>query len=744
MQPGKGDSPRYSALLEETATEIDMARAAKSLRLSFLPSFVIVLLSSAFWLTADAVATDSASDADAAIDAAMRLKAQQRYEEAIAQYLKAVEMAPKNATAHNNLAWLLATCPTDRLRDGKKAIAHATKACELTDWKEPRHIGTLSVALAEDGQFDKAIELLTKRREGATATGQWLFDQHLARFRAKQTYHRAEQERLAHDRNIDPTRKEVLLGLCQTAMALEQAHRADEAAVQYEKAIARAKDVLGNDHLDVGRLLARLGDVYFGMPKYDRAAACYTEAIAIYHQYLPRSDESVTYAVNNLAGALAMSGHYEEAIRLDLENLHVREASLGKNHPHTLLSLHNLGLAYRSTDHAKEAISTLETWLKTDPRARPDRWPKFPLVMGNLGSSYQELRQLDKAEECYLRGWEIVGTRRNDEPEKIRFQQCLTQLYSLKGESGIDNAKKYGEPCLKLCREHFGPEHPETARTMELLGVAYHNAAKYAEAVPLLRESMRIERKIGGNNSAKALNTVGYLAKAEIETGQMAEAQELLLSVLPELETRLVKGLPFAALEIVPAHLAEIAGRKGDQNQIERQLNEMIGAVEAKTGKDDPAVARALLLAARVYDGYGTPDQSRRCAERALAIQRKRLAADDLALADTLRYLGLLTSHLAQYADSESYYRECLEIRRKKLGEEHRLIAGSLCDLGFVYFRMQRYPEAETTLRRAIAIAEKVGYEANSARAASLGHLGRAYTEQRQVRRRGILPETVS
>ena len=182
---------------------------------------------------------------DAAIAAAVRLKGQQQYEEAIAQYLKVLETAPKNATAHNNLAWLLATCPTDRLRDGKKAVTHATNACELTDWKEPYHIGTLSTALAEDGQFDKAIELLGKHREGATATGRWLFDQHLARFRAKKTYRQAEQERLARDANVNPVAKEVLTGLCRTAVALEQSHHTDEAVAQYEKAIARAKERLG-------------------------------------------------------------------------------------------------------------------------------------------------------------------------------------------------------------------------------------------------------------------------------------------------------------------------------------------------------------------------------------------------------------------------------------------------------------------------------------------------------------------
>ena len=79
------------------------------------------------------------------------------YQRALADFDQAVQLNPDYALAHQNKAWLLASAPGEGIRDGKRAVAAASKACELNNYKDGDDLKALAAAFAEAGQFDKAV-----------------------------------------------------------------------------------------------------------------------------------------------------------------------------------------------------------------------------------------------------------------------------------------------------------------------------------------------------------------------------------------------------------------------------------------------------------------------------------------------------------------------------------------------------------------------------------------------------------
>ena len=153
----------------------------------FIEKQHLIPLSKAVSHWSEVIRSDS-KDSAAYIGRGLAYRELRDYDDAIADYNEAIRIDPKYSRAYNARAWIWATCPDVRFRDGQRAVASATRACELDPAKASINIGTLAAAYAEAGDFENAVKWQLRAIQVAPTSDQANFQTRLDLFRSGKPY----------------------------------------------------------------------------------------------------------------------------------------------------------------------------------------------------------------------------------------------------------------------------------------------------------------------------------------------------------------------------------------------------------------------------------------------------------------------------------------------------------------------------------------------------------------------------
>jgi tetratricopeptide (TPR) repeat protein len=112
---------------------------------------------------------------------------------ASADFEKVSSLISDSRGGFNRYGWALATSSVAAYRDGPAAVQYATRACELSSWKNANELDTLAAAYAEAGQLKEAIQWQTSALEvGGRNIDRDDFEARLAMYQKREPFRSAD------------------------------------------------------------------------------------------------------------------------------------------------------------------------------------------------------------------------------------------------------------------------------------------------------------------------------------------------------------------------------------------------------------------------------------------------------------------------------------------------------------------------------------------------------------------------
>ena len=327
-------------------------------------------------------------------------------------------------------------------------------------------------------------------------------------------------------------------------------------------------------------------------------------------------------------------------------------------------------------------------------------------------------------------------------------------------------AESLSERALKICEKIFGPNHPDTARSLNTLSLATEDTAKakvlcerglriretmlgaahpdtaqslnnlaelyrqtgdYSEAQRLNQRALAIREKALGPNHPETAESLNNLADIYRRTGDYAKAESLNQRGLAIRENVLGLEHPDTAWSL--NNLALVYVNTGDYAKAEPLYRRELEVYEKTLGPEHPDTATALHNLAVLYEDMGAYPKAEPLYQRALKICEKVYGPAHSNTAGALHNLALLYDHIGDYLKAESLYQRAVEIYEKAVGPNHPYTANSLDRLGALYIKVGNYSKAEELLKRALHIREKALGPEHPNTATSVNNIAQLYVE---------------
>ncbi len=233
-----------------------------------------------------------------------------------------------------------------------------------------------------------------------------------------------------------------------------------------------------------------LGIMFTVLERYEEARRRHARALALRERMLGAEHPHTMLSLTNLGRALVGLGRYEEGRQALERAMVVRARVLGPEHPANAFSLIHLGGALLALGRHEEARDAHERALAMREKAIGPDDPAIHGLLTGLGNTLSALGRYEEAHRVLERALALREQAGSDDQQLALVLNALGR--SLRELGRHEEAQRRHERALTLQEEALGPFHASLAASLLGLGELALARDEAAEALPLLERALTL------------------------------------------------------------------------------------------------------------------------------------------------------------------------------------------------------------------------------------------------------------
>jgi eukaryotic-like serine/threonine-protein kinase len=301
----------------------------------------------------------------------------------------------------------------------------------------------------------------------------------------------------------------------------------DRAAEELEEALAVARQSYGDHHLDTVHAQVSLAHVRMEQGQLDESEREYRAALVTLDALGIGEADDRAAAINGLGMIAARRGQTDVAVAHYREALAMRRRLHGDNAMSVAEVMNNLAVQAQGRADLAEAESLYRDVLRIVTMLRGERDPGYATALSNLANVLHSQEKLDEAGTLYERTLDLRHQMLGADHPDVTFTQFnYSELLLQRGE--YQRARELAESIVARRGKTLPDRHPIVPAAMITIGRARMALGDVAGAEQTLRGALALRREILPPDHWLTANTESVLGEALLVSGRLGEAETLL------------------------------------------------------------------------------------------------------------------------------------------------------------------------------------------------------------------------